>query len=292
MDGLAKASILDIDGVAVPAEGDAFAAYSVRLLGSAVGVPTYSGACMRVRRDSDNVEADVGFDSNDELSLTSPISNTSDAQSYTDFADFVDHTGTPANAFLRAWYDQSSNGYDAQQATATSQAQIYDGTAITTDSNGNIATKTGILMSATIPTTANDPFFTVFMSYATGRREVVGLSATGGAFLNFEAGWNSGTQAKLIIGDGSTFASTSGTISSAPQVMTSYKLNDVSKLFSSSSQVGSTLTDDLDNTTTTLEVGGRNKGGDGYISEVLVYTKDMTASQSTIVANLEAYYTV
>jgi hypothetical protein len=126
VDGLAKASILDIDGVAVPsAIATPAAAYSVRLLGSGVGVPTYTGPAMRVRRDSDNVEADVGFDSNNELSLTSPISNTSDAQSYTDFADFVDHSGTPANGLVRFWYDQSGNSVDIGQSTAGQQPEIY-----------------------------------------------------------------------------------------------------------------------------------------------------------------------
>jgi len=126
VDGLAKASILDIDGVAVPSGLAPAAAYSVRLLGSALNVPTYSGACMRVRRDSDNVEADIGFDSNDEFGLTSPVSNPSSGGPFTDFADFIGHGGTPANGFVRFWYDQSGNSLDAPQATAGSQAKIYD----------------------------------------------------------------------------------------------------------------------------------------------------------------------
>ena len=102
MDGLAKASILDIDGVAVPSAAflldtyaNAEAAFSVRRLYS-----LYTGACMRVRRDSDNVEADIGFDSNDEIGLTSPVSNATSG-TYTDFADFIGHGGTPANGFVR-----------------------------------------------------------------------------------------------------------------------------------------------------------------------------------------------
>jgi hypothetical protein len=125
VDGLAKASILDIDGIAVTAAVAPAAAYSVRLLGSALNVPTYTGACMRVRRDSDNVEADIGFDSNDEFGLTSPVSNATSG-TYTDFADFIGHGGTPANGFVRFWYDQSGNSLDAPQATAGSQAKIYD----------------------------------------------------------------------------------------------------------------------------------------------------------------------
>lgn len=135
MDGLAKSSILDIDGVTVPSAGflldtytNAEAAFSVRRLYS-----QYTGACMRVRRASDNVEGDVGFDSNDELSLTSPISNTSDAQSYTDLADFVDHTGTPTNGFVRYWYDQSQSGgtgsgNDAGVSASVRQPKVYDAT--------------------------------------------------------------------------------------------------------------------------------------------------------------------
>jgi len=141
VDGLAKASILDIDGVAVPAASAVVAAYSVRLLGSALGVPSYTGDCLRVRRASDNVEADIAFDAG-ELKLTSGVSNTSDAQSYTDFADFVDHTGTPTDAFVRYWYDQSGNANDAGQSTAGSQPQIYDAATGLITENGKPAVET------------------------------------------------------------------------------------------------------------------------------------------------------
>ena len=116
------------------------AAYSVRRLSG-----SYTGACMRVRRDSDNVEADVGFDSNNEIGLTSPISNTSDAQSYTDFADFVDHTGTPANGFCRWWYDQSGNSSDIGNISSGGQLLIYDGSIVTVESGG----KPGLLVQDT-----------------------------------------------------------------------------------------------------------------------------------------------
>lgn len=132
-------SVAQIDGLTIPsAVGTPAAAYSVRLLGSAVGISSYTGACMRVRRASDSVEADVGFDTSDELSLTSPISNTSDAQSYTDLADFVDHTGTATDAFIRYWYDQASNN-DAGQSTAGSQPKIYDASTGLITENGKPA---------------------------------------------------------------------------------------------------------------------------------------------------------
>ena len=134
MDGLAKASILDINGITVdpginptaPTSGFLFTysgaavAYSVRQLNN------NATQIMRVRRTSDNVEADVGFDTNDELSLTSPISTTSDGLSYTDFADFVDHTGTPTDAVVRTWYDQTGLQFHAEQDVSIQQPQIYD----------------------------------------------------------------------------------------------------------------------------------------------------------------------
>ena len=123
-------SVAQIDGLNIPGGAPAIpapaAAYSVRLLDSALGVPTYTGSCMRVRRDSDNVEVDVGFDSNDEFGLTSPVSNASSGGPFTDFADFIGDGGTPSNGFCRFWYDQSGNSLDAPQATAGSQAKIYD----------------------------------------------------------------------------------------------------------------------------------------------------------------------
>jgi hypothetical protein len=125
------ASVAEIDGLRGPEAPapppldqytGAAAAYSVRLLRTA-----YTGDIMRVRRDSDQNEIDVGFDSNDEFGLTSPVSNATSG-SFTDFADFIGHGGTPANGFCRWWYDQSGNAVDAGQATSTSQPKIYDST--------------------------------------------------------------------------------------------------------------------------------------------------------------------
>ena len=120
VDGLAKASILDIDGVAVPAGfttgildtyGSAAAAYSVRRLYS-----LYTGDCMRIRRSSDNLEQDIPFDSNGELSTTA-------------IATFCG----ASDGFVKTWYDQSQSGgtgvgNDAVQFTAAEQPKIYDGT--------------------------------------------------------------------------------------------------------------------------------------------------------------------
>jgi hypothetical protein len=63
------------------------AAYSMRKLSS-----TYTGACIRVRRSSDNTEQDIGF-VNDELDTTALLS-------------FVGSN----NGYVTTWYNQKGTG--------------------------------------------------------------------------------------------------------------------------------------------------------------------------------------
>jgi hypothetical protein len=110
-------SVAEFDGLTVTftglldTYGSAAAAYSVRRLYS-----LYTGDCMRVRRSSDNLEQDIPFDSNGELSTTA-------------IATFCG----ASDGFVRAWYDQSQSGgtgvgNDAVQPGAGTQPKIYDGT--------------------------------------------------------------------------------------------------------------------------------------------------------------------
>jgi hypothetical protein len=83
----------------------AAAAYSVRLLKS-----DYTGNAIRVRRSSDNAEQNIGFDGSGNLDTTALTSFCS---------------GT--NGFVTTWYDQSGNGVNVTQGTATQQPQIVSG---------------------------------------------------------------------------------------------------------------------------------------------------------------------
>ena len=79
----------------------AAAAYSLRLLDN-----TYSGNAVKVRRSSDNAEQDIAF-----------VNNELDTASLETFAG-------SGNAFVTTWYDQSGNGNDATQTTASKQPKI------------------------------------------------------------------------------------------------------------------------------------------------------------------------
>jgi hypothetical protein len=87
----------------------AAAAYSVRKLRTA-----YTGSAIRVRRSSDNTEQNIGF-----------VNNVLDTSTLTSFC-----SGT--NGFVTTWYDQSGNGRDATQTTASNQPQIVSSGSVIT----------------------------------------------------------------------------------------------------------------------------------------------------------------
>ncbi len=81
----------------------AAAAYSLRLLNT-----DYTGDAIVVRRVSDNTTQNIGF-----------VDGELDTDTLNTFC-----SGT--NGFVATWYDQSGNGYDSTNATASEQPKIYD----------------------------------------------------------------------------------------------------------------------------------------------------------------------
>ena len=150
----------------------AAAAYSTRRLASATTV------LLRVRRDTgtggaeDDDEADVAYDSNNELSLDSAISNASAGVTATTLGQFInvgtvngttytnpDSLTVTASCLVDTWYDQAGSN-DAEQATQGRQPQIHDGT-VNTDlitENGKPAVDfngSNLLLSSTTDTANN-----------------------------------------------------------------------------------------------------------------------------------------
>ena len=96
----------------------ATAGYSVRRLKEAATLS------IRVRRSLDDTEQDFGFNASNELDTASLLS-------------FVGTGGTD-NGFVTTWYDQSGNGNDATNSTASEQPLIVDGGTLVTE-NGKAA---------------------------------------------------------------------------------------------------------------------------------------------------------
>jgi hypothetical protein len=99
----------DIESLLLDFYPNAAAAYSVRKLKAA-----YTGSAIRVRRSSDNTEQDIGF-----------VSNVLDTFALTSFCG-------AGNGFVTTWYDQSGNGRNATQTTASNQPQIVSSGSVIT----------------------------------------------------------------------------------------------------------------------------------------------------------------
>tara|TARA_R100001129_G_scaffold183913_2_gene167458 strand:- start:1995 stop:2870 length:876 start_codon:yes stop_codon:yes gene_type:complete len=119
---------------------DCFAAFSVRRFNS------YSGVAMRIRRESDNNEADVSFNDLGEISLDSTVSNFSSSSSATNLGQFVaasgytdaDSLGSADSARTVTWKDQSGNSRDITQATTTRQPLLVSSGTMVTE-NGKVS---------------------------------------------------------------------------------------------------------------------------------------------------------
>jgi len=96
---------------------NAAAAYSLRKLRA-----LYSGSAIKVRRDSDQALQDIGFNS---------LTNELDVATLESFCSGTD-------GFVHTWYDQSGNGYNATQTTASNQPKIVSNGSTITD-NGKLA---------------------------------------------------------------------------------------------------------------------------------------------------------
>lgn len=76
----------------------------------------YGGACLRVRRSSDNTEQDIGFNSSGWL----------------DTAAMLSFVGA-GSGFVVTWYDQSGSGGNASQASTSNQPRIVNTGTLETD---------------------------------------------------------------------------------------------------------------------------------------------------------------
>lgn len=107
-------------------------AYSLRKLRTA-----YAGSCLRVRRTTTSptttTSVDVGFDSNDTISFSSPISNQSGtATTATTLGAFAavgsnpDGIAVSQSLFVSTWYDQSGNIRPMLQTTVARQPRLVN----------------------------------------------------------------------------------------------------------------------------------------------------------------------
>ena len=101
----------------------------------------WTGFGFRIRRNSDDVEADLYYDDTGDISLDSVVSNFSSSSSATNLGTFMassgytdaDSLGSADNAQVVTWRDQSGNGRDVTNATEAYQPTIVSGGVLKTE---------------------------------------------------------------------------------------------------------------------------------------------------------------
>lgn len=252
----------------------AVVAFSLRRLSGA-----YSGAAVRVRRSSDNVEQDIGFDASgnlNESALTSFIGANS--------------------GFVTTWYDQSGASRDMTQSIAANQLRIVN--------NGSLERAQGRLAIYSEVGKSMSTVTTSWLVVGNGDRAMISVStrrAPGG--MSTWSGIHSGNQAWGIdFGTIATFAPyTYGVGDTLLAAIAQDKTCVITANRLSGSSIGSINNiDGLPNTsvlvTTSnngLGIGKRpdNSESIGHYSEIIYFNVGLSSSiKSAIEKNAMSYY--
>jgi len=270
----------------------AAAAYSVRKLDK-----DYSGSCMRIRRDSDDSETDIGFDSSGDM----------------DTSAIATHCGS-ANGFVVTWYDQSGNTNNATQSTGGSQPQIYNGSAVITENGkpaidfdgsadtleiADFAYSTSALSFYNVlklDSTSDNMFFSHYNTSGAQRAWTIRVQATSMGYTLSSNGSNyfiakSETLTTnqylwtlLYKGSESGFDRTKGFVNGSARTFVKHFSNDSSNDPPSS----------LHNSTSNLNIG--SYAGAGFMNckaqEVILYPSDQSSNRSGIEGNINAHFQI
>ena len=236
------------------------AAYSVRQLSGSQSV------AMTIRRDSDNAETDIGFDSNGNL-------NEAAIETFC--------TGTVCK--VSSWADQSGNGNDATQSTAATQPTIYTGGALVKE-NGRVAlTSTGNTSFDFTQITDINSVFSVLRptDFASIRNSFILGDSLNYDYHSGDAGqWLSTAYADTVVQNGSNYLNgTSVNLTTLTRSAGQYVL---SMIHTANTAVASTISKDR-------SLGGRSWIGNRQ--ELIIYSDDRTNQRASIEENVAGYFT-
>jgi hypothetical protein len=272
------------------------ASYSLRKLKT-----TYSGYAIKVRRSSDNTETDIGF-SGEALDTVSLLA-------------FVGS----GNGFVTTWYDQSGNGKNAVQTTATNQPNIVTGGSIRTQGTKPTLYFDGVddfldcgYVNNGIKPGTYSTWISANITDSSQSRTLLSSGDNGG---NGKTGYNqfaihSSFGYKMLGGSGDNTNYKYWTTSTAPTTNQRYLFeqhyisnistylgkfwwNDirqsVSEVLSGSAQQSSGL-----EFKTSIGRSGEYAGGylQGMVQEIVTYFSDKTSVRKEIVANINSYYSI
>ena len=243
----------------------AAAAYSLRKLSN-----SYSGNCVTVRRDSDNLDANIGF-----------------SGGVLDTSALASHCGS-ANGFVAAWFDQSGNSNNATQLTASDQPKIYDGTT----GNINELLFTGSEFLTLTPISINLGLgFSAFnkrRNSSTGNKRVF-IQTTSGGSDHSTGGTLLATKEFIVDGDPKVINVTANT----GDLLSTYILTPNSGDYYINGTLQATDSHSKTNTINpTLAQISRSSGFQGGINELIIYNSDQSSNRTAIESNINTFYSI
>jgi len=292
--------------------GSAAAAYSLRRLSN-----SYEGKAVQIRRASDNIEVDVGFDANNEISLDSPVYNvteettgsspTPDFSRADNLGQFIgnasyenkDLLSSPDSALIQCWYDQSGNSKDAIQSTAGSQPQLVSSGAIVTENGKPTLSFDGsshyFVLSIDSLNINNLSVHTVCSSdNLSGSRMQFTLGTdTGVRYWHYQVGgadraYYGGTSPFIEYGSMDTDQHLYSFIAGSTST--------VFRMFTDGTEAGSTVTLQSGTPSTSQQrIGAYHNNGlnwSGTIQEFVLYSADSTNNRTDIESNINTFYSI
>tara|TARA_R100001440_G_scaffold74657_1_gene100396 strand:+ start:374 stop:1300 length:927 start_codon:yes stop_codon:yes gene_type:complete len=248
---------------------DCAAAYSVRKLRTA-----YSGSAFRVRRDSDDTEQDIGFDSDGNL----------DESALTTFVG-------ANNGFIVTWYDQTTNANNATQASSNRQMRVVTsgtiekiGTKVAPDAvNSRTYYETSSIISVTPPQTT---IGVIKPDATSGNFPFIGENQSG----TYKFGGHSD---RLFLHGGSQISTSDGAIAQAHMIAVGLCNGASSTIRANGSQLATGNTSGNSYSINAV-FGPFNSSSNmrGPMQEILIYTADKTTNIAAIESDINTYFTV
>lgn len=257
-----------VSGAVAPAQKllDAYpsaaAAYSMRKLRDA-----YAGSALRVRRDNDNAEQDIGFLASGHLDTTS-------------LKTFVGGN----NGFGVTWYDQSGNSIDGAQSTAANQPTLVAGGVIQRQNN-----------QPTWYSDANDFFiisssilgaYSVFVVVNTASSGVGGVLITDS--LRLCAKINAANQWGVF--NGTVYVPANTDIRNSLETIAFVGTTNGNGSFYLNNSGDGTYSGSAGSTTERLLATSSSQGVVGYVPELVIWNSDQTSNLAGIFANINTVY--
>ena len=272
------------------------AAYSLRKVKS-----DYTGHAVRIRRTSDDIDADVAFDTNDTVSNDSIVTEVISGNQST-LQAFISGT----NAAVAIWYDQSGNSKNATQTTDANQPLIAaGGTLIKRNGKPAVKSTSDNVMNFTLDSLSSDGQQSVFavleneVSSQDGYGDVFNIYSTSSesSGRNRRPLWfspPSGNRIYFSVDDLAGYHDDSTDYHLFTHTMNNTS-GGTSTIFKDGAQVDTrSITLDANPNFSQGRIAGVTSNATGalYMAEIIIYNSDQTSNRFKIESNINNYYTI